>query len=41
MTDEARAIEARIRADPKQRLEWLRQEDLMYGGLIAGSVTVL
>lgn len=41
MTDDARRIEARIRQDPKQRLEWLRQDDLMYGGLIAGSVALV
>jgi hypothetical protein len=41
MTDEARAIEERIRQDPKQWQEWLRQEDLMYAGLIAGSVALV
>jgi cobalamin synthase len=41
MTDEARRMEARILQDPKQRLEWLRQDDLAYGGLIAGSVALV
>jgi hypothetical protein len=41
MTDDARTIEARIRRDPKLRLEWLRQDDLTYGGLIAGSVALV
>lgn len=41
MTEQARAFEARMRHDPRQRLEWLRQEDLIHGGLIAGSVALV
>lgn len=41
MSDEARRLEARIRRDPRRRAEWLRQDQLIYGGLIAGSVALV
>ena len=52
MTDDAAQIEAqarrdaaemeqRILRDPKLQQEWLRQDNLIYGGLIAGCVALL
>jgi hypothetical protein len=36
MTEDAEKFEARLRQVPGQQEEWLRQDNLIYGGLIAG-----
>ena len=38
---EAAEMEARILRDPNLQQEWLRQDNLIYGGLIAGCVALL
>jgi hypothetical protein len=38
---EAAEMEARILRDPNLQREWLRQDNLIYGGLIAGCVALL
>jgi hypothetical protein len=41
MNEEAHKVEERLRHDPGLRREWLRQDSLMQGGLIAGSVALV
>ena len=41
MEDDARSIEERLRHDRRLLEETLRQDNLIYGGLIAGSVALL
>jgi cobalamin synthase len=41
MQEDVAEIEARIRRDPRLRREWIRQDNLVYGGLIAGSVAIV
>ena len=41
MNEDAAEIEARLRQDPSQQQEWLRQDNLIYGGLIAGCVAMV
>jgi len=38
---DAEAIEAELRRDPRQQQEWLRQNNLMYGGLIGIGVVII
>lgn len=41
MDEDAKEIEARLLRDPGFQQEWLRQDSLIYGGLIAGCVALL
>jgi hypothetical protein len=41
MNEDGKEIEARLRRDPGLQQEWLRQDSLIYGGLIAGCVALL
>ena len=41
MNDDVEQVVARKLRDPELRQEWLRQDNLIYGGLIAGCVAVM
>ena len=41
MNDDVEQVLARKFRDPELRQEWLRQDNLIYGGLIAGCVAVM
>ena len=41
MNDDVEQVLARKLRDPRLRQEWLRQDNLIYGGLIAGCVAVM
>jgi hypothetical protein len=41
MNEDVVYTDSRIASDPGLRTEWLRQDNLIYGGLIAGSVAIV
>jgi hypothetical protein len=41
MNEDAEQIEARLRREPGQEIEWIRQNNLIYGGLIGVAVVLI